>query len=126
MRWSYLVLYLAGCGFHSTAGAPDTPIPDGGPDMRTLGADEFKAGQLVDMTFDAVRGSLTPNAYTYGGLIAHGLAGMKLWDHDHTTWMSPATAAATVAGLWRGDSFGRTDDLTYVGVSNDQTMTVWF
>lgn len=129
MRWSYLVLYLAGCGFHSPAGAPDAPlpIPDGGvPGMQNLGANEFKAGQLVDMTFDAVRGSLTPNAYTYGGLIAHGLAGMTLWDHDRTTWMSPATANATVAGLWRGDSFTEADNLTYFGVSNDQTMTVWF
>ncbi|HEX8106650.1 MAG TPA: hypothetical protein VF516_02930 [Kofleriaceae bacterium] len=131
MRWSYLVLYLAGCGFHSSAGAPTPdaplPIPDGGVrEMRSLGSNEFKAGQLVDMTLDAVRGSLTPNAYTYGGLIAHGLAGMKLWDHDHTTWMTPATANATVSGLWRGDSFATADDLTYVGVSNDQTMTVWF
>ncbi len=131
MRWSCLVLYLAGCGFHSSAGtpAPDAPlpVPDGGiSDMRNLGPNELQAGQLVNMTFDAVRGSLTPNAYTYGGLIAHGLPGMKLWDHDHTTWTSPATANATVAGLWRGGAFGTTDDLTYVGVTNDQTMTVWF
>lgn len=131
MRWSYLVICLAGCGFQSSAGAPvpdaPLPIPDGGVrDMRNLGPTELQAGQLIDMTFDGVRGSLTPSAYTYGGLIAHGLAGMKLWDHDHTTWMSPATANATVAGLWRGDSFGTLDDLTYVGVSNDQTMTVWF
>lgn len=128
MRWSYLVVYLAGCGFHSAAGAPDAapPPPDTDPDMPNLGANEFKAGQLVDMTFDAVRGTLTPNAYTYGGLIAHGLAGKHLWDHDHTDWMSPATATAMVAGLWRGGSFTEADDLTYLGVSNDQTMTVWF
>src|SRR5256885_1594843 len=105
MRWSYLVLYLAGCGFHSPAGAPAPdaalPIPDGGvPDMRNFGSNELKAGQLIDMTFDAVRGSLTPNAYTYGGLIAHGQAGQHRWDAAHTTWISPATSNATIAGLW--------------------------
>jgi len=129
MRWSYLVIGLAGCGFHSSAGAPDAPlpIPDGGVQVtQNLGANEFKAGQLIDMTLDAVRGSLTPSAYTYGGLIAHGLAGRTLWDHGHTTWMSPATAGATAAGLWRGDSFTETANLAYVGVSDDQTMTVWF
>jgi subtilisin-like proprotein convertase family protein len=129
MRWSCLVLGLAGCGFHSSAGAPDAalPIPDGGVQaMQHLGASELEAGQLVDMTFDAVRGSLTPSAYTYGGLIAHGLAGMHLWDHAHTTWMSPASAGATGAGLWRGDSFTETGNLAYLGVSADQTMTVWF
>src|SRR6185436_18879853 len=120
MRWSYLVLYLvlylAGCGFHSAAGAPDAapPPPDIDPDMPNLGANEFKAGQLVDMTFDAVRGTLTPNAYTYGGLIAHGVAGTKVWQHGRTDWMSPAAANATVAGLWRGGSFTEADNLTYI------------
>src|SRR4051794_14715323 len=131
MRWSYLVVYLAGCGFHSPPGAagPDgaLPIPDGGvPDMRSLEANELKAGQLVDMTFDAVRGSLTPNAYSYGGLVAHGLAGQHLWDATHTTWMSPASANATVAGLWRGDGFAAGSDFAYIDGSIDATTTVWF
>lgn len=131
MRWSYLVLCVAGCGFHSSPGAPPAdaslPIPDGGiSDMRTLGPDEFTAGQLIDMTFDAVRGSLTPSAYAYGGLIAHGLAGQHLWSAAATNWMSPASAHATVAGLWRGDGLASGNDVPYIDGSTDATMTAWF
>jgi subtilisin-like proprotein convertase family protein len=96
------------------------------PDLRSLGPNELEAGELVDMTFDAVRGSLTPNAYSYGGLIAHGLAGQHLWDAGQTTWMSPASANAAVAGLWRGDRLGAGADATYLDGSTDATMTVWF
>jgi hypothetical protein len=103
------------------------PLPDGGiAEMRSFGPGEFAAGQLIDMTFDAVRGSLTPSAYSYGGLIAHGLAGQHRWDATHTTWVSPASASATVAGLWRGDGFATGSDLVFIAGSADTTLTVWF
>src|SRR5438477_582753 len=51
MRWSYLVLYLAGCGFHSPAGgAPDGPLPDGsGPGMLRFDAAGLKTGTRVEI-----------------------------------------------------------------------------
>lgn len=121
MRCGYLILLAAGCGFHG----PE-PIPDGGvAEMRNFDLTALRAGQLVHMTVDGARSSLTPDAYTYGGLIAHGLAGTKLWDHSDTAWSKVSSVSPNGAGLWRGESFTTGDKLDYLGVANDSTGTLW-
>src|ERR1044071_7643325 len=121
MRCGYLILLAAGCGFHG----PE-PIPDGGvAEMRNFDLNALRGGQLVHMTIDGARSSLTPDAYTYGGLIAHGLAGTKLWNHGDTAWSKLATVSPNGAGLWGGESFTTGDKLDYLGVANDSTGTLW-
>lgn len=125
MQRAYLVLLAAGCGFHSPDGAPQQ-VPDGGvPDRHLFTPAELAAGQLVDMTFDAPHGALTPNAYTYGGLVAHGKKGIKLWSHGATSWGMLSTVVSSGAGLWAGERLGNGSLLDYLGVVNDQTMTLW-
>lgn len=122
---AYLALIAAGCGFQSS-GRPDKPIPDGGvPEMRSFGPTELAAGQRVDMTVDGPWGSLTPNAYTYGGLVGHGLAGTKLWAHGDTSWTKLATVTATGAGMWSGEHIVDNARLDYLGVVGATTMTLW-
>jgi hypothetical protein len=83
------------------------------------------AGHAVtDMTIEA-RGSLTPNAYTYGGLVAHGL-GTTLWGHGDTAWTDLEGQVATGTGLWRGENLAPADLLNYLGITNKATMTIWF
>lgn len=133
MRCGHVVLVLAGCalagcGFHSPAGAPDgpLPIPDGGvAESRSFGLPELTAGTPLAMTVDATRISLTPDAYTYGGLIAHGITGTRLWAQDSTDWSATSTVSAMGAGLWRGESFGAGDALDAFGVTNPAMMTLW-
>jgi hypothetical protein len=131
MKHGYLLLLAAGCGFKSSAGNADAalPVPDGGvPGMWSLdSAAEFgAAGHVVkDMTVEA-RGSLTPNAYTYGGLVAHGLQGTKLWMQTDMDWTHVATVTASGAGLWRGEALSQTSALAYLGITNNNIMTVWF
>jgi subtilisin-like proprotein convertase family protein len=121
MRCGYLILLAAGCGFHG----PE-PIPDGGvAEMRNFDLAALRAGQLVHMTVDGARSSLTPDAYSYGGLMAHGLAGTKLWEHSDTGWSKVGSVSPNGAGLWRGESFTTGDKLDYLGVANDQTGTLW-
>ncbi|HEY6173685.1 MAG TPA: proprotein convertase P-domain-containing protein [Kofleriaceae bacterium] len=121
MRCGHLLLLAAGCGFHG----PEL-IPDGGvAEMRNFDLAALRAGQLLHMTVDGSRSSLTPDAYTYGGLIAHGLAGTKLWNHGDTAWSKLATVSPNGAGLWRGESFTTGDKLDYLGVANDSTGTLW-
>ena len=89
-------------------------------------ADFAAPGYVVqDMAIEA-RGSLTPNAYLYGGLIAHGLQGLKLWRHGDTSWTKLMTVTADGAGLWRGESIVISDVLTYLGITDKAMMTVWF
>ena len=77
--WRGYLLLLAGCGFGHRL-APDAGIPDGGtPANHTFALADLQAGQRADMTVDAPRAALTPNAYTYGGLIARGAQGQGLW-----------------------------------------------
>src|SRR5438128_1125595 len=113
MRVGYLILIATGCGFHSPGsaasggpdGSPGMPVPDGGVgEMRSLGPADFATGQLSNMTFDAARSSLTPNAYTYGGLAAHGRRGSPLWHAGSTSWDALAGNAATGLGLWTGET----------------------
>jgi subtilisin-like proprotein convertase family protein len=130
MRCGCLILLAAGCGFNRVAESPDSQVPDGGiPDMRNFDAAALRAGQFVDMTLDGSRSSLTPNGYTYGGLLVHGVAGTKLWNHGDTAWskLGTLTSSATAGGgLWRGESFTTGDRLDYLGIMNDTTMTLWF
>jgi hypothetical protein len=129
MRSAYLVLIAAGCGFRS---AGSEVVPDGGVSgMHMFTAAELGAGARVDMTVDGVRGSLTPNAYSYGGLTVHGLKGQRLWMHSDTDWNKLSTVTSTGAGLWCGERLGNKvagtqPDVDYLGVPEDATMTLWF
>ncbi|HEX7841414.1 MAG TPA: hypothetical protein VF469_28240, partial [Kofleriaceae bacterium] len=128
MRRTYLVLLAAGCGFRSPGGEV---VPDGGvPETRSFGATELGAGQRVDMTVDGPRGALTPNAYTYGGLVAHGLQGTRLWTNTSIDWSLLNGVTSTGAGMWCGEHVGNKvagtlADMTYLGVAADTTMTLW-
>lgn len=130
MRCGYLILFLAGCGFHSSAGGPSDgslPMPDGsGPGMVSFDAAGLKTGTLVDMTVDAARNALTPNAYSYGGLVAHGLQNMRLWSRGDTGWSKLAGVTPSGAGLWSGEHLTNGANLNYLGISNDGLMTIWF
>ena len=90
-------------------------------------AAEFAApGHAVqDVTIEP-RGSLTPNAYTYGGLVGHGLEGTKLWAHGDTSWAKLDMVTASGTGLWRGESLANTDALDYLGIATSTTATIWF
>ena len=83
MRCGWLLLFATGCGFQGPA---SIPAESGVPDMRSFDAAGLRAGTLIDMTVDGSRSSLTPNGYTYGGLIVHGVAGTRLWTHGDTAW----------------------------------------
>src|SRR5262245_64477567 len=121
MRCGYLILLAAGCGFHG----PE-PILDGGvAEMRNFDLAARRAGQLVHMTVDGARSSLTPDAYSYGGLLVHGLAGTKLWDQSDMGWNKVGSVSPNGAGLWRGETFNTGDKLDYLGVANDTTGTLW-
>src|SRR5215467_6479406 len=114
MRCGYLLL-AAGCGFHG----PELNTDGGVADMRNFDLAALRGGQLVNMTVDGLRSSLTPTAYTYGGLIAHGIAGTKLWTPSDAAWSKLAAVTANGAGLWRGESFTTGDKLDYLGVVMD-------
>src|SRR5262245_4355236 len=129
MRCGYLILIVAGCGFHFPAGgAPDGSLPpDGsGPGMVNFDAPGLKTGTLVDMTVDAARNALTPNAYTYGALVAHGPQNTRLWARGDTAWSKLAGVTPSGAGLWTGEHLVNDANLGYLGISNDNLMTVWF
>lgn len=94
--------------------------------MFDSAADFAAAGHAVnDMTIEA-RGSLTPNAYTYGGLVAHGLQGIALWQHGDASWTKLATVTPSGAGMWRGESFAKASVLEHLGITNKNVVTVWF
>src|SRR5262245_34387624 len=124
MRCGCLIVLAAGCGFHG----PEPTLDGGIVDPHNFDLIALRAGQVVDMTIDGSRSSLTPNAYVYGGLLVHGVAGTKLWATGDTGWSKLTTLNANGGGLWRGESFATTDRLDYMGVntSMDQTMTLWF
>jgi hypothetical protein len=143
MSYRWLVVVLAvppACNIPVVAFTPAVPddspacglngeCPDDGlPETWTFdSASDFAApGHAVqDMTIEA-RGSLTPNAYTYGGLIAHGLQDNVLWSHDDTAWTKLDGLVPTGTGFWRGESLAPTDALNYLGITNSGSMTIWF
>lgn len=128
MKHGYLLLLAAGCGFKSSAGM-DVPVPDGGVSgswVFDTAADFAAAGYAIkDMTIE-VRGSLTPNAYTYGGLVAHGLQGMALWGNGDTSWTKLDGKMPSGAGLWGGEALPDMSVLQHFGITNKNSMTVWF
>ncbi|HEY0484485.1 MAG TPA: proprotein convertase P-domain-containing protein [Kofleriaceae bacterium] len=125
MQRAYLVLLAAGCGFHSLDGPPQQ-VPDGGvSDRHLFTLAELAAGQLVDMTLDAPRAALTPNAYTYGGLVGHGKQGVKVWSHGTTSWDLLSTVIPSGAGLWMGEPLPNGTRVDHLGVVGDPTMTLW-
>jgi hypothetical protein len=82
---------------------------------------------MANMTLEP-SGLLTPTAYTYGGLMAHGLPGMKLWSHGDTSWTKLDGVTAAGAGLWRGESFTTTSVLSYLGIKGGDKAapaTLW-
>src|SRR5262249_12291309 len=91
---------------------------DGIPGVWSLDtAAELSApGHTVQSMTIEPAGSLTPTAYTYGGLVAHGLQGTKLWQHSDTSWTNLDTVTASGAGLWQGESIGAGSVLEYVGI----------
>jgi len=93
-------------------------------DRRFDTAADFAVGQLANMSVDP-RGALTPAAYTYGGLVAHGLDGTAVWQPGSTDWGAVADATPSGAGLWRGDAIANTLDLDYLGLSSKAIMTIW-
>ena len=94
--------------------------------MRSFGAPELGAGQLQDMTLDVPRSALTPNAYTYGGLVARGLQGKRLWSRGDTSWSKLDGVTPSGAGLWSGEHLVNGGNLSYLGIINDGVMTIWF
>ncbi|HEX4423161.1 MAG TPA: hypothetical protein VH165_34855, partial [Kofleriaceae bacterium] len=104
------------------------PIPAGGTPVKLVfdtAADFTPAGYATqNLTVDP-RGSLTPNAYIYGGLVGHGAQNLTLWSHGTVDWALLAGKTATGAGLWRGDALSG-NALGYLGITNGGTMTMWF
>jgi len=136
MRHFLGLLVVAGCGFKSGAkpamDAPPLPLPDGGTAgmwQFDTAADFAATGSTVsNMTIEArdTRGSLTPSAYTYGGLAAHGLAGVKLWMHGDLSWAKLNGKTASGAGLWAGQDLTDASELDQLGIPSKGNMTLWF
>jgi subtilisin-like proprotein convertase family protein len=102
-------------------------MPDGsGPGSLGFDAAGLRSGTLVDMTVDAARGALTPNAYSYGALVAHGLQNMRLWARGDTAWSKLDSVTPSGAGLWTGEHLTNAANLGYLGISNKGLMTIWF
>jgi hypothetical protein len=125
----YLLVAVAGCGFTTVRPSSD-PVPDGGTSgtwMFDTAVDFAAPGSLsTDMTIDA-RGSLTPNAYSYGGLVAHGMTGAKLWSGTDTSWARVDGAQVSGIALWCGEHIASTTRIEYLGIPSDsQQMSVWF
>ncbi|HEX8111532.1 MAG TPA: hypothetical protein VF516_27565 [Kofleriaceae bacterium] len=114
------------CIEHVVCGEPDSQPGTWG----FASAADFTAPgyAMASMTIEP-SGLLTPTAYTYGGLMAHGLPGMKLWSHGDTSWTKLDAVTAAGAGLWRGESFTTTSVLSYLGITDDKQAapaTLWF
>lgn len=124
-----LVLLLASCGFHGPDGGPGVVLPDGGAAVEhTFTLAELQAGKLSDMTAEAWRAdpaqaALTPNAYSYGGLIAHGLQ-VSLWQAGDTGWSKLDGRSPGGAGLWTGEHLVNGIRTDYLGAAGT-VMTLW-
>jgi hypothetical protein len=129
MRHSYFLLVVASCGFETPGRGPGDDAPPGEGITAAwkldVAANFAGAGHtLKDMTIDP-RGSLTPNAYTYGGLVARGVQGMQLWNAADTDWSNVESIAAAGAGLWRGESLTGASVLQHLGITNAAVVTIW-
>lgn len=132
MRFWWLVL-LAGCKFETSLLPPDAPplIDEEGREIRMWNFDsasEFgMAGTTAtDMTIDPA-GSLTPEGYIYGALVARGVQGTKLWTNTDADWSKTTTVTPTTYGLWSGRDIDiAPDQLAFVGITDVAMTSVWF
>jgi hypothetical protein len=116
---------LGACGFNV---APKEIVDDAGRTVRTWTLDSATelAGETTAMTIDP-RGSLTPDGYVYGALLARGVEGVKLWSNADTDWSKTAAQNPTTYGLWQGNPLDVSKlDLGFVGIANTQMVSVWF
>jgi hypothetical protein len=96
-------------------------------EMRSFDFAGLQAGQLVNLTADVPRASLTPDAYTYGGLAAYGLQGPSLWTRgNNPSWTALAGVVPSGVALWRGEALSSTSNLAYLGITDPTHMTLWF
>ena len=91
-------------------------------------ASEFNmtGATVTDMTIDPT-GSLTPEGYIYGALVARGVQGTKLWSGTDADWSKTTTVTPTTYGLWNGrDIDVNAQELAFVGITNTAMTSVWF
>ena len=106
-------------------------LDDAGREIRPWmfdSAAEFGAAgnETVAMTIDPL-GSITPDGYIYGALVARGVQGTKLWTNTDADWSKTATVTPTAYGLWSGQDLAATfQDLAFVGIDNTAMTSVWF
>jgi subtilisin-like proprotein convertase family protein len=127
MRHTAVLLLAAGCGFESSKSLDqlDELVTEA---VSFNAADDFAApGHTVSaMTIEA-RGSLTPDAYTYGGLAVRSLRDTKLWMHGAVSWAALDPVMPAGAGLWRGEPITIGSGLEYLGVmGKPREVTLWF
>src|SRR5689334_7183495 len=99
-----VVVLLVGCGFETP---PGTRPSGGASELWTFNsAATFTAGAaLADMTVDVreSREVLTPNAYSYGGLVAHGVSAKALWSTTNVEWSITRSTTPGGVGMWRDE-----------------------
>src|SRR5690349_1188809 len=104
---------------------------DAGREIRTWDFDtaaDFGASgaEALDVTIDPL-GSITPDGYIYGALVARAVQGTKLWSTNNTDWAKINTVTPAGHGLWTGhDLSATTSDLAFAGITNTAQVTVWF
>lgn len=124
IRHGILLLIAAGCGFKGPHATPDD-LAVGTASFDSAG--DFAAPGHVGsaMTIEP-SGSLTPDAYTYGGLAVHSLPNAKLWMHGALSWSALDPTTAVGAGLWRGEPVTVGPGLEYLRVTGKpMKITLW-
>ena len=129
-RWVRLfaLVVISGCSFSASLGTDAPPMfDDSGREIRAwklATAGDF-TGETSAMTIDP-RGALTPHGYIYGGLLARGVQGVKLWTDDDSNWDNLASASPVGYGLWTGQDIALPGaDLRFVGITDPSTITMW-
>lgn len=131
--WGWLI--LAGCSFQKSLAPADGPsvFDDAGREIRTWDFDTAAdfggvGGEAIDMTIDPL-GSITPEGYVYGALLARGVQGVKLWSGTDATpdWSKTTTVNPVGYGLWNGSSLDvDVQELAFVGITETTMVSVWF
>ena len=134
----FSVVALAACGFSKSTESSDAKpvLDDAGREIRKWDFDsatDFGAAgaETLAMTIDP-RGSLTPNGYVYGALIARGVQGVKLWSNTDSDWSKTVTQTPTAIGLWQGNNLDINKngvgnrDVSVLGITNTSMTSVWF